>query len=81
GDSVSMVSEAASTGKPVYTLDFDGYSGRLVDFHRMLREEGVTRPFERALEHKLEHWNYDPVNDTPHVARLVRERFHQHRRT
>lgn len=76
GDSVSMVSEAASTGKPVYTLDFDGYSGRLNDFHRSLRGEGVTRPFEGILEQ----WQYTPVNDTPHVAKLVRERFHQHRR-
>ncbi|ACX96949.1 mitochondrial fission ELM1 family protein [Halothiobacillus neapolitanus] len=77
GDSVSMVSEAASTGKPVYTLDFDGYSGRLNDFHSALREEGVTRSFEG----KLEQWQYAPVNDTPHVAQLVRERFHQHRST
>lgn len=74
GDSVSMVSEAASTGKPVYTLDFDGYSGRLVDFHRMLREEGVTRPFEETLEQ----WHYEPVNDTPKVAEAVRSRFARH---
>jgi mitochondrial fission protein ELM1 len=77
GDSVSMVSEAASTGKPVYTLDFDGYSGRLNDFHSALREEGVTRSFEG----KLEQWQYTLVNDTPHVAQLVRERFHNHRST
>lgn len=74
GDSVSMVSEAASTGKPVYTLDFDGYSGRLNDFHHSLRNEGVTRPFEGNLEQ----WRYVPVNDTPHVAELVRTRFRQH---
>ncbi|HQT42692.1 MAG TPA: mitochondrial fission ELM1 family protein [Halothiobacillus sp.] len=72
GDSVSMVSEAASTGKPVYTLDFDGYSGRLNDFHRSLREEGVTRPFQGELAV----WAYEPVNDTPQIATLIRERFH-----
>jgi mitochondrial fission protein ELM1 len=71
GDSVSMVSEAASTGKPVYTIDFDGYSGRLKDFHQMLREEGVTRPFEGVLEH----WLYEPVNDTPKIAALIRSQF------
>jgi mitochondrial fission protein ELM1 len=71
GDSVSMVSEAASTGKPVYTIDFDGYSGRLKDFHQMLREEEVTRPFEGVLEQ----WLYEPVNDTPKIAALIRSHF------
>ncbi|ANJ67647.1 hypothetical protein A9404_09880 [Halothiobacillus diazotrophicus] len=74
GDSVSMVSEAASTGKPVYTLDFDGYSGRLNQFHEMLRAEGVTRPFTGELAD----WTYEPVNDTPQVAQIVRTRFDEH---
>lgn len=71
GDSVSMVSEAASTGKPVYTLDFDGYSGRLNQFHLAMREQGVTRAFEG----KLEQWTYAAVNDTPTIAALVRSKF------
>jgi len=71
GDSVSMVSEAASTGKPIYTIDFDGYSGRLKEFHQMLRQEGVTKTFEGQLEH----WSYQPVNDTPKIAALIRSRF------
>ncbi|HQS03049.1 MAG: hypothetical protein B7Y07_11795 [Halothiobacillus sp. 24-54-40] len=71
GDSVSMVSEAASTGKPIYTIDFDGYSGRLKEFHQMLRQEGVTKPFEGQLEH----WSYQPVNDTPKIAALIRSHF------
>ncbi|MDA3878289.1 MAG: mitochondrial fission ELM1 family protein [Halothiobacillus sp.] len=71
GDSVSMVSEAASTGKPVYTLDFDGYSGRLNLFHQALREEGVTRSFNG----KLESWTYPVINDTPEVASIVRAQF------
>jgi hypothetical protein len=74
GDSVSMVSEAASTGKPVYTLDFDGYSGRLNSFHSALRDEGVTRPFSGDLSR----WSYEPVNDTPRVAAIVLEHFQEH---
>lgn len=74
GDSVSMVSEAASTGKPVFTIDFDGYSGRLNDFHENLRAEGVTRPFEGHLAD----WTYEPVNDTPVMAEAVRTRFAAH---
>ncbi|WP_407275562.1 mitochondrial fission ELM1 family protein [Halothiobacillus sp. DCM-1] len=75
GDSVSMVSEAASTGKPVYTLDFDHYSGRLQQFHQRMQEEGVTRPFVGELAQ----WHYEPVNDTPRIAALVRERYAAHR--
>ncbi len=74
GDSVSMVSEAASTGKPVYTLDFDAYSGRLQAFHQRLQHEGVTRPFAGELAR----WHYEPVNDTPRIAALVRERLAAH---
>lgn len=69
GDSVSMVSEAASTGKPVYVADLEGYSKRLVVFHHQLRKEGVTRSFPGPLEH----WDYEPVNDTPRVAERIRE--------
>lgn len=71
GDSVSMVSEAASTGKPVYTLDFDGYSGRLNQFHQAMRAEGITRPFNGQLEN----WSYPVVNDTPEIAAIVRALF------
>ncbi len=75
GDSVSMVSEAASTGKPVYTLDFDAYSGRLQQFHQRMQQEGVTRPFNGTLDT----WSYEPVNDTPRIAALVCARFTQTR--
>ncbi len=68
GDSVSMVSEAASTGKPVHVVDLEGYSQRLVVFHHQLRREGVTRSFPGPLEN----WSYEPVNDTPRVAAHIR---------
>jgi uncharacterized protein len=68
GDSVSMVSEAASTGKPVHVVDLEGYSKRLVVFHHQLRREGVTRSFPGPLED----WSYEPVNDTPKVAAHIR---------
>jgi mitochondrial fission protein ELM1 len=68
GDSASMVSEACSTGKPVYVIELQGYGGRLRVFHQELRREGVTRPFDG----RLAHWNYEPVNDTPEVAARLR---------
>lgn len=67
-DSVNMVTEAAGTGKPVYVQALPGRSNRLSRFHRLMRERGVTRPFEG----KLESWSYAPVNDTEMVAAAIR---------
>ena len=67
GDSASMVSEAASTGKPLYIIDFGRYSKRLERFHDGLRGEGVTRPFDGTLEE----WSYEPINDTEQIAAAI----------
>ena len=48
-DSVNMVSEAASTGKPVYVADLPGGSAKFARFHRGLRDDGITRVFEGSL--------------------------------
>lgn len=73
-DSVSMVSEACSTGKPVYVYELEGASGRLRRFHEQLRAQGVTRPFTGALER----WCYAPLDDTQRAARELRERLAAH---
>ena len=70
-DSVSMVSEAAATGKPVYLAAVDGGSTRHRAFHALLREEGVTRPFEGTLES----WSYEPVDDAPRIAAEIHRRM------
>ena len=70
-DSASMISEAASTGKPVYVAAMDGGSARFGAFHALLREEGVTRPFDGTLAS----WSYEPVNDTPFIAAEIRRRI------
>jgi hypothetical protein len=67
-DSVNMVTEAAGTGKPVYVQALPGRSNRLSRFHRLMRERGVTRPFEG----RLESWRYAPINDTALVAAAIR---------
>ena len=70
-ESASMVSEAATTGKPVYVIDLDGGSRRFQRFHEMLREDGITRPFDG----RLEQWNYALLDDTETVAAMVRQRL------
>jgi uncharacterized protein len=67
-DSVSMVTEAASTGKPVHVIELAGGSRKFNDFHRLMREAGVTRRFTGELEN----WHYDPPNDTARAASAVR---------
>ena len=71
GDSVSMVSEAASTGKPVYVFDLPGGSAKFRAFHDGLRSDGITRPFAG----KLERWTYRSLDDTAVVAAEVRRRL------
>ena len=67
-DSVNMVSEAASTGKPVYVVDLPGGSPKFQAFHHRLIEEGVTRVFDG----KLEPYAYRPLDDVAMVANQVR---------
>ncbi|GAV67044.1 Mito_fiss_Elm1 domain-containing protein, partial [Cephalotus follicularis] len=44
-DSVSMISEACSTGKPVYIMGAERCRWKFADFHKSLRERGMVRPF------------------------------------
>ena len=70
-DSVSMTSEAASTGKPIHTIALEGGAAKFKAFHEALRSDGVTRPFSGALES----WTYTPLDDTQAVAAAVHARL------
>ncbi len=71
GDSVSMISEACTTGKPVYIIELSGGSGRFHRFYERLRQDDRIRP----LGERLETWYYPPLDDTERVAQAVRDRF------
>ncbi len=70
-DSVSMISEAISTGKPVYVAEMAGGSRRLAQFHASLMKDELVRPFDG----RLAQWRYEPVNETPRIAAEVRRRM------
>jgi mitochondrial fission protein ELM1 len=70
-DSVSMVSEAAATGKPVHVVDLEGGSAKFARFHQAMREAGITRPFTGAIER----WSYEPPDDTARAAAEIRRRL------
>jgi mitochondrial fission protein ELM1 len=77
-DSVNMISEACSTGKPVYVamLRPQGWRGagerdKFVQFHRRLEKSGRIRPFKGSVEM----WTYEPLREMERVAGLVRSAF------
>ncbi|OIT39705.1 PREDICTED: mitochondrial fission protein ELM1-like isoform X1 [Nicotiana attenuata] len=69
-DSVSMLSEACSTGKPVYVIGAERCTWKFRDFHRSLKNRGVVRPFT-GKEDISESWSYSPLNDTKEAAAQV----------
>ncbi len=70
-DSVNMVSEAATTGKPVFIVELEGGSRKFSRFHTDMRDKGITRPFEG----RLETWSYTPLQETARAAAEIRRRF------
>jgi mitochondrial fission protein ELM1 len=73
GDSVSMVSEAAATGQPVFVhhLPERRPAPRFRSFHTMFEQAGITRRFEGQWAH----WCYESPNDTLRIAELIREKM------
>ncbi|MBV8888681.1 MAG: mitochondrial fission ELM1 family protein [Alphaproteobacteria bacterium] len=67
-DSVSMISEAAATGRPVHILALDGGDRKFARFHEAMRRAGITRPFAG----RLEAWSYPPPDDTERAGAVLR---------
>lgn len=70
-DSASMLSEAATTGKPVYMIPLEGGSPRFTKFHQSLIERGAVRVFDSTLDT----WTYPPLNDAANVAEEIKKRL------
>jgi mitochondrial fission protein ELM1 len=70
-DSVTMISEAAATGKPVHVAALEGGSAKFRRFHAAMQEAGVTRPFAG----RLEDWRYEPLDEAARIATEVRRRL------
>lgn len=70
-DSVNMVAEAASTGKPIHIAEVDGGQKRKRLFHQDLTERGVIRPFTGAYES----WSYPPLSETQRLAEEIVRRL------
>ena len=67
-DSVSMISEAAATGKPVHILALHGGSPKFARFHNAMQLAGITRPFSG----RIEAWSYPIPDDTARAGAALR---------
>ena len=67
-DSVSMISEAAATGKPVHILELPGGNAKFARFHAEMQTAGITRPFTG----RIEAWSYPIPDDTERAGSALR---------
>ena len=73
-DSVSMITEACATGKPVYTISLPKKGRRLEAFHALLQEKNLARPFKGTLEN----CNQTPLDDLQAVIQRLIPQISKH---
>lgn len=72
GDSISMCSEACSTGKPVYIYAPENITpDKHRNFHQNLYEKGYAKP----LTGEKSRWKYTPLEDAKKLAEIIKENF------
>ncbi|MCX8501403.1 MAG: mitochondrial fission ELM1 family protein [Alphaproteobacteria bacterium] len=69
-DSVSMISEAATSGKPVYIAEISHSVGKFDQFVSHMINQGIARRFAGELDPP---WSYEPLQDTATAALQVRK--------
>ena len=75
GDSVSMISECCSTGKPVYIFDEKAISAKKHrKFHQNLFAENYAKKLTKTLA-KLENFSSKKLQETRRVAAIIRAKF------
>ena len=68
-DSVSMVSDATTTGKPTYIIPLEGSSKRFDRFHNHMKKIGATKPFDGNLTP----YSYEAINDAEKIAKAIQQ--------
>lgn len=69
-DSTAMISDAATTGKPVYILPMAGLSRRQALLIDNLKKHGAVRDFDGTLTP----WTYTPLCDSAAIADFIRKK-------
>ena len=63
-DSVSMISDAVFTGKPVYVARINNIKDKIKDFVKNLEEKGVVKFFDGEIRS----WEYEKINESKRIA-------------
>ncbi len=69
-DSTAMISDAATTGKPVYILPMNGLTRRQKLLVENLKTHGAVRNFDGNLTP----WTYTPLHDSADIADFIRKK-------
>ena len=69
-DSISMISEAAITGKPIYVAQMNNKRSihKNIKFYDLFEDLGIIR----NLDNKIEHWTYRGLDEVNRAASLVK---------
>ena len=72
-DSISMISEAAITGKPIYVAQMttSRTNKRFKKFFELFKSLNIIKD----LENSLIKWNYDKLNETDRISRYIKEKI------
>ena len=68
-DSTSMISEAATSGKPIYIAHMKSkrHNYRFKRFFHLFKDMGITR----NLGEKVENWTYNKLNEAERIANTI----------
>ena len=72
-DSTSMISESATSGKPVFVAHMKTRKNnyRFKRFFKLFKEIGITRD----LGEKIEPWTYNKHNEAERIGKLIRDKI------
>ena len=72
-DSTSMISEAATSGKPIFVAHMKTKKNnyRFKKFYKLFKDLGITRD----LGEKVENWKYDKLNEAERIAFKIKSKI------
>lgn len=77
-DSVSMISEALYTPKPVHIYALEGTSRRHQIFLSLLSDQKVIHTVQNELDFSVD-GTRAPIDETTRIAHIIRQKYQQHR--
>jgi uncharacterized protein len=75
-DSISMISEAAITGKPIYVAQIPAVKNdqRFKNFFNLFESLNIIK----SLNNSIENWTYTKLNETSRIAEKLKDKIKQH---